>query len=247
MSERIKMLRDMKSSMKNSFKDFSMVYQPQVEVLSNGSVSTVSYEALTRWSSVRADEFISVAEDYGIMNELGDWVLNKVISDVRPMNSKQPKHKYYFNISGKQVQKNGRFSLSLEKAIYREKINPALIGVELTETISVVDMSSLRWLVDHLNEIGIDVALDDFGIGYSGIQKLQKLNVQKIKVDKSFLNFHDKRSLSILDYVIKLSKDIGVTAMVEGVETQQQQQKLMDMGYQKFQGYLFGKPSVLVA
>ncbi|HQR96934.1 MAG TPA: EAL domain-containing protein, partial [Thiotrichales bacterium] len=195
----------------------------------------------------RDPTFISVAEDYGIINELGDWVLNRVIKDARQFNAKRQQHKFYFNISGKQVQKNGRFSLALEKAIYREKINPAFIGVELTETISVVDMSSLRWLVDHLNDIGIDVALDDFGIGYSGIQKLQKLNVQKIKVDKSFLNFKDKRSLSILDYVVKLSKDIGISAMVEGVETPQQQDVLMNFGYQKFQGYLYGKPAMLVA
>lgn len=98
-----------------------------------------------------------------------------------------------------------------------------------------------------MNGVGIDVALDDFGIGYSGIQKLQKLNVQKIKVDKSFLNFKDKRSLSILDYVVKLSKDIGISAMVEGVETPQQQDVLMNFGYQKFQGYLYGKPAMLVA
>lgn len=247
MSERIKMLRDMKACMNNAFQDFSLHYQPQVEILVNGQINTIGYEALTRWSGVRADLFISVAEDYGIINELGDWVLNKVIKDARQFNAKRQQHKFYFNISGKQVQKNGRFSLALEKAIYREKINPALIGVELTETISVVDMSSLRWLVDHLNDIGIDVALDDFGIGYSGIQKLQKLNVQKIKVDKSFLNFKDKRCLSILDYVVKLSKDIGVAAMVEGVETQQQQEVLMNFGYQKFQGYLYGKPAVLVA
>ncbi len=247
MSERIKMLRDMKACMNNAFQDFSLLYQPQVEVLNNGNIHTIGYEALTRWSGVRADLFISVAEDYGIINELGDWVLNRVIKDARQFNAKRQQHKFYFNISGKQVQKNGRFSLALEKAIYREKINPAFIGVELTETISVVDMSSLRWLVDHLNDIGIDVALDDFGIGYSGIQKLQKLNVQKIKVNKSFLNFKDKRSLSILDYVVKLSKDIGISAMVEGVETPQQQDVLMNFGYQKFQGYLYGKPAMLVA
>lgn len=247
MSERIKMLRDMKACMNNAFQDFSLVYQPQVEVLSSGKINTIGYEALTRWSGVRADLFISVAEDYGIINDLGDWVLNKVIKDARLFNVKRQQQKFYFNISGKQVQKNGRFALALEKAIYREKINPAFIGVELTETISVVDMSSLRWLVDHLNDIGIDVALDDFGIGYSGIQKLQKLNVQKIKVDKSFLNFKDKRSLSILDYVIKLSKDIGVSALVEGVETKEQQEIPMNFGYQKFQGYLYGKPTVLQA
>ncbi|HQT05268.1 MAG TPA: EAL domain-containing protein, partial [Thiotrichales bacterium] len=66
-------------------------------------------------------------------------------------------------------------------------------------------------------------------------------------VDKSFLNFKDKRSLSILDYVVKLSKDIGISAMVEGVETPQQQDVLMNFGYQKFQGYLYGKPAMLVA
>lgn len=207
MSERIKMLRDMKACMNNAFQDFSLLYQPQVEVLNNGNIHTIGYEALTRWSGVRADLFISVAEDYGIINELGDWVLNRVIKDARQFNAKRQQHKFYFNISGKQVQKNGRFSLALEKAIYREKINPAFIGVELTETISVVDMS----------------------------------------VDKSFLNFKDKRSLSILDYVVKLSKDIGISAMVEGVETPQQQDVLMNFGYQKFQGYLYGKPAMLVA
>ncbi|UCG19086.1 MAG: EAL domain-containing protein [Thiotrichales bacterium] len=193
--------------MNNAFQDFSLLYQPQVEVLNNGNIHTIGYEALTRWSGVRADLFISVAEDYGIINELGDWVLNRVIKDARQFNAKRQQQKFYFNISGKQVQKNGRFSLALEKAIYREKINPAFIGVELTETISVVDMS----------------------------------------VDKSFLNFKDKRSLSILDYVVKLSKDIGISAMVEGVETPQQQDVLMNFGYQKFQGYLYGKPAMLVA
>jgi len=247
MSERIKMLRDMKASMNNAFRDFSLMYQPQVEILNNGQANVIGYEALVRWSNVRADLFISIAEDYGIINEIGDWVLNSVIKDARKFEAQNIQKKFYFNISAKQVQKNGKFSLALEKALYREKINPKMIGIEVTETALVSDMSSLTWLVDHLNDIGIDVALDDFGIGYSGIQKLQKLNVQKIKVDRSFLNFKDKRSLSILDHIIKLSKDIGVMAMVEGVETQQQKDILLGFGYQRFQGYLFGKPSALFA
>lgn len=247
MSERLKILRNMKTSMGNAFKDFSLLYQPQVEVLTNGQINVIGYEALTRWSDVRADIFISVAEDYGIINELGDWVLKKVIQDARLFSSKQPTKQFYFNLSGKQVQKNGQFSLALEKALYQERLDPAAIGVELTETATIADMSSLVWLVDHLNELGVDVALDDFGIGHSGIQKLQQLKVKKIKVDKSFLDFKDKRSLSILDYISKLSKDIGVAALVEGVETREQQDKLMHLGYRNFQGYLFGKPTALAA
>lgn len=247
MSERLKILRNMKLSMSNAFKDFSLLYQPQVEVLNNGQVNVIGYEALTRWSDVRADIFISVAEDYGIINELGDWVLKKVIKDVRLFESKHPAKQFYFNLSGKQVQKNGQFSLALEKTLYQERLNPATIGVELTETTSITDMTSLVWLVDHLNELGVDVALDDFGIGHSGIQKLQQLKVKKIKVDKSFLNVKDKRSLSILDYISKLSQDIGVSALVEGVETREQQDKLIQLGYRNFQGYLFGKPMALAA
>jgi len=247
MSDRLRILRDMKTSMGNAFKDFSLLYQPQVEVMKDGKVNVIGYEALTRWSNVRADVFISVAEDYGIINELGDWVLQSVIKDARPFDNKPNPKKFYFNISGKQVKKNGKFSIALEKAIRKEKINPAMIGVELTETVSVSDVSSLAWLVDHLNDIGVDVALDDFGIGYSGIQKLQQLNVKKIKIDKSFVNLQDKRSLSILDYMSKLSQDIGVTALVEGVETSEQKDVLMNLGYHKFQGYYFGKPTALAA
>jgi EAL domain-containing protein (putative c-di-GMP-specific phosphodiesterase class I) len=98
-------------------------------------------------------------------------------------------------------------------------------------------------MVDHLVSMGIRVALDDFGIGHSGIYKLQHLNINEIKVDKSFLQVDCPRSMAILKYTLLMARDIGVEVVIEGVEQERDLMKMLQMGAEYFQGYLFGKPT----
>lgn len=257
--EHHQILNCLQQSISHDFQDFSLVYQPKVHVVAKDASfqsKIVAYEALTRWGSVRPDIFISMAENHGFIDDIGEWAVDEVLKEITQLNSPftashspfTASHKnvrVYLNLSGKQVIRNGRFITHLEKSLDTYGIEPSRLGIELTETIAVSDITSVKWMVDHLVAMGIRVALDDFGIGHSGIHKLQQLRVNEIKVDKSFLQVNCPRSMAILKYTLLMARDIGVEVVIEGVELEQDLMKMLQMGAEYFQGYLFGKPKPL--
>lgn len=250
--EHYQILNCLQQSISHDFQDFSLVYQPKVHVVAKDASyqsKIVAYEALTRWGSVRPDIFISMAENHGFIDDIGEWAVDEVLKEITqihsPFTASHKNVRIYLNLSGKQVIRNGRFITHLEKSLVTYGIEPSRLGIELTETIAVSDITSVKWMVDHLVAMGIRVALDDFGIGHSGIHKLQQLRVNEIKVDKSFLQVNCPRSMAILKYTLMMARDIGVEVVIEGVELEQDLMKMLQMGAEYFQGYLFGKPKPL--
>lgn len=227
---------------KNGFKEFTLVFQPIIFMTGDGE-NLIGYETLIRWR-LPPDFFVPIAEQNGLIVEVGKWVVKKLFTLINHYNnSRKPYAKFYFNVSAAQV--NPEFLNYLSRLIAEHQIDTSQIGIELTETAIVPDADLLIEFVQSITLLGIDVTLDDFGIGSSGMSRLQNLAVKKIKIDKSFVK-SDTKSLAILSGVSSIAKQLNVSVVVEGVETREQLEMLCDMGFCLFQGFYFGKPDNLL-
>jgi EAL domain-containing protein (putative c-di-GMP-specific phosphodiesterase class I) len=224
--------------------DFYLEYQP---FMSCGSDSVNTVEALIRWNhpslgKVMPGEFISIAEENGMILKLGEWVFEKVCKDI-DIFKRYNIQKISINISPKQLM-DCNFVLNIEELIKKYKIETSLLEFEITETI-LMDTSGI--VVDNLNrlkELGITFALDDFGTGYSSLNYIKHFSVDTIKIDKSFINTmcHDEKDMAIVNTIIYLSNVLDKNIVAEGVETTEQLEHFKDHKKCNIQGYLFSKP-----
>lgn len=226
--------------------EMELVYQPKVS-LQTGNI--IGAETLMRWNSklfgpISPVEFIPIAEESGLIIEIGEWLL------------KQSCHTLYewqqrfaapltlaVNISMKQFIEED-FVAMAKAIIYKSRIDTKHLTLELTESL-MIDGSSLS--VDKLQELrrlGVCLSIDDFGTGYSSLSYLEKLPVDELKIDRSFLqNITDsKRSESIVRAIITLAQGLGLKTVVEGIETESQRQLLQNLGCNIYQGYFFSPP-----
>ena len=221
-------------------------YQPKVNVLSN---RMVGMEALLRWrhpelGAVSPAQFIPVAEESGLINEIGDWVLHQAALQQRIWQSQGFRIvPIAVNLSLRQFsQKNLAEKI---QAIVRDAGIPAqFIELELTESI-LIDMGteSLR-VMDQLNEAGFDLSLDDFGTGYSSLSRLKLLPVKSLKIDQSFVRDidTDENDEAIVNATAVLAHAMEMKVIAEGVETQAQLDFIRDLQCEEYQGYLFSRP-----
>jgi diguanylate cyclase (GGDEF)-like protein/PAS domain S-box-containing protein len=221
-------------------------YQPKVNVLSN---RMVGMEALLRWhhpelGAVSPAQFIPVAEESGLINEIGDWVLRQAALQQRIWQSQGYRIvPIAVNLSLRQFgQKNLAEKI---QAIVRDVGIPAqFIELELTESI-LIDMGteSLK-VMDQLNEAGFDLSLDDFGTGYSSLSRLKLLPVKSLKIDQSFVRDidTDENDEAIVNATAVLAHAMEMKVIAEGVETQAQLDFIRDLQCEEYQGYLFSRP-----
>jgi predicted signal transduction protein with EAL and GGDEF domain len=221
-------------------------YQPKVNVLSN---RMVGMEALLRWhhpelGAVSPAQFIPVAEESGLINEIGDWVLRQAALQQRIWQSQGYRIvPIAVNLSLRQF---GQKDLAEKiQAIVRDVgISPQFIELELTESI-LIDMGegSLK-MMDKLNEAGFDLSLDDFGTGYSSLSRLKLLPVKSLKIDQSFVRDidTDENDEAIVNATAVLAHALEMKVIAEGVETQAQLDFIRDLQCEEYQGYLFSRP-----
>ncbi len=226
--------------------EFQLHYQIQV----NGDYSPIGAEALIRWDNpdlgpIYPDQFIPVAEETGLIIELGEWVLNKACAQIKTWSQQASTRDMLLsvNISVKQIM-HADFEKMVKTAVLKTGINPASLMLELTESIFIEDTEVLIAKMRALKNIGIRLSLDDFGTGYSALQYLKRLPLDQIKIDQSFVrnletDLYDK---SIVLAIITMAKTLNFTLIAEGVETETQKQLLLEGGCTEFQGYLFGRP-----
>ncbi|MDO9474881.1 MAG: bifunctional diguanylate cyclase/phosphodiesterase [Caulobacter sp.] len=221
--------------------EFAMVYQPIVDAR---SCQILGYEALVRWNSpqfgpVSPADFIPVAEETGLMLELGDWILRQAMKDCRRWGGPYVS----INLSARQFlyQKIGDRILQYAQDC---DLPAARIQVELTETAIIDDVERASENLRVLREAGVRVALDDFGTGYSSLTYLQRFDIDCIKIDKSFVDdiTTDRESAMIVASVTRLAKALGMSVVAEGVETEPQRQVLLAAGCDYLQGYHYGRP-----
>lgn len=222
--------------------EIEVAYQPIVN-LSSGRVEVV--EALARWQHstlgmIPPSVFIPIAEEAGLIADLGVLVLAKACRDAKKM----PDHiKVAVNLSAAQFAKSD----VVEAVIFGLADTGLLenrLEIEITESVFLADDSRNLKTLEQLRKLGISIALDDFGVGYSSLSYLTAFPFDKVKIDKSFIANIDRRETgAVLSSIVHLSKALNLTLVVEGIETAHQLEELRSLGVTLGQGYLFGKPA----
>lgn len=229
--------------------EFKLVYQPQFNLKSE---RIVGVEALLRWHSeehgiISPDEFIRIAEDSGQMHALGEWILTKALTDVQEWN----KHLKYevpvaINISTTQLQK-GNIEDVIMKISEGHNFPMYLLELEITESALMENVHAHIETFKKLQKHGIGLSIDDFGTGYSSMSYLQRLPLDTLKIDKSFVRdiATSKHDISIAKAIIGLAHILSLKVVAEGVETEAQAACLKDAECDIVQGYLYAKPMSL--
>lgn len=226
---------------------FRLYYQPQVN--EDGHIHGA--ESLVRWVHPEYGmkypaSFIPLAEENGIISPLGQWILETACAQLLAWQQVKTCRKLTLavNVSAKQFHQLS-FIEQIKKLIQHYSIDPALLKLELTESILVEDIDWVIATMNDLNEIGIQFSLDDFGTGYSSLQYLKRLPLNQLKIDQSFIQdiATESGDEAIVSTIIVMASNLGINVIAEGVETEQQRQCLVEKGCKNFQGYLFGKPT----
>lgn len=223
--------------------ELSVVYQPQIDLTTN---EVVGVEALARWTSpalgsVPPDRFIPVAEDGGMIPQLGGWVLQTACLALADLQVQMGRPlRLAVNVSPRQM----RGSAWLEEivaAIDGAGIRPEQLEVEITEGLLIEDHGDVVATLQSLRDLGVAIVVDDFGRGYSSLAYLTKFPIDKIKIDRSFVQeiVSVDHNAAIVDAIIVMAHALGMTVVAEGVETEAQERYLRERGCDEVQGYRY--------
>jgi diguanylate cyclase (GGDEF)-like protein len=222
--------------------DFQVFYQPLIDV----SINKIrSFEALIRWphqtrGMITPDTFIPIAEETGLIINIGEWVLREACKQAMLWPSDIS---VAVNLSPLQF-RNPSLIGSVVGALAASGLNPNRLELEITETALLGAEKRNHEILRSLRNLGVRISIDDFGTGYSSMSYLQNFSVDKIKIDKRFVQGLDngKSSGAIIQAIINLGIEIGVGTAAEGVETSEQLESVLDRGCNLVQGYLFSRP-----
>ncbi len=224
---------------------FALVYQPQIS-LHSGELTGV--EALIRWhhperGMVRPDEFIEVAERIGIINELGDWVIETACRQAREwIDAGLPEFRVSVNISGSHFRSPDLVN-TVKAALAQYALPASRIELEVTEGVMQTGGESVE-IFRRIKALGVRIAIDDFGTGYSSLASLKKLPLDCLKIDKEFVHdMLDKNEHAvIIATIVGMAQALGMEVIVEGVEHLQEMIYLRGLNCDTVQGYFFSKP-----
>jgi diguanylate cyclase (GGDEF)-like protein len=241
LQERRDIERDLKLALLRD--EFTLHYQPQHDLQRTG---VVGYEALMRWrhpirGEIPPATFIGVAEQAGIITEIGEWVLRTAC---REASRWEEPVKVAVNLSPAQFRKNDVAS-SVERILGETGLDPHRLELEITETLLLQNTDFVLDQLNRLRALGVSIAMDDFGTGYSSLSYLARFPFDKIKIDRSFTRSVDKdhNVQAIVTSIIGLGSTLSMTITAEGVETAEQAEALRRAGVDQVQGYLYGYPT----
>jgi EAL domain-containing protein (putative c-di-GMP-specific phosphodiesterase class I) len=222
-----------------------LVYQPQVEA---GSGRTIALEALMRWRTedgrlVPPDRFIPVAEQSGLIKDLGAWAMRSAIAQAAALHAAGHALRLAVNVSMNQLLVPD-FERMVGEALAAGGLPATALELEITESVAMQSPDVVLPKLAALKAMGVGVAIDDFGTGYSSLSSLEKLAPDRLKIDRSFITGLDAETGggSIAAMIIELARSLGVKVVAEGVETARQRQRLQALGCHELQGYLFARP-----
>lgn len=223
-------------------KDFRVFYQP---IHGSSDNALIGFEALLRWNSsthehMGPDTFIPMAEEFGLIAEIGEWVLEHSIADA----CKWPEHlSLAINVSPRQLG-SGRFYQLVSKVLSRAGFPANRLELEITETTILKDEDAIIEELFQLKALGLKIVLDDFGTGYSSLSHLNRYPIDKIKIDRSFIDGFEisERRAKFVRAIAGMSIGLGIEVTAEGVETEEQLNLLRLMSCKYVQGYYFGQP-----
>jgi len=243
-SQHLETEQDLRVAIENK-NELEIYYQPKIDT-TNNQISGA--EALIRWNHpikglIFPDEFIHIAENTGLIIEMGNWIIEKCISDISIWNNNGINNlKIAINLSAKQFQ-NDNLINHISSMINKYNITPKQLEFEITETLSMANIDATLRILSDLKNIGVSIAIDDFGTGYSSLSYLKKFPINTLKIDKSFVMdmVDDDEDGIIVKTVISMAHSLGFQTVAEGVETKQHVEALKELKCDQLQGYYYSK------
>lgn len=228
--------------------EFTLHYQPIVD-MKTGQVCSV--EALIRWQDpdfglIPPDQFITIAEETGLIEPMGEWVLNQAMHDLRQWQKSGLNINVAINVSSRQcINTRGMgFDQVLQECFNRHHVNPRNVHIEITESMLMGDASHCLSTLESIRHLGSQIYIDDFGTGYSSLSYLKKFPISVIKIDRSFVeNALDNNSnANLVKAIVMMGQSLEMELVAEGIETEAQWHFLQELGCHFAQGYLISKP-----
>lgn len=246
MVSRLQLETDLRQGLERE--ELRVAYQPIVD-LQTGRLS--GFEALLRWKhplkgSIRPREFVSMAEETGLIVPIGQWLMRRVLADLGEWLRDFPDHRNLFvsvNVSDREFIQP-EFTSLLDNALLEASVPAGALELELTERM-LMHYSKLRAdTLPRLRDRGISIAIDDFGTGYSSLSRLQRLPIDKLKIDQSFIRDMDRseENAELVRTILAMGKNLGMKCVAEGVEKRQQYDQLKELGCEFAQGFFIAKP-----
>jgi diguanylate cyclase (GGDEF)-like protein/PAS domain S-box-containing protein len=248
-SRRLTVANDLRKALEDG--QFDLYYQPQVDAL---ELRITGLEALIRWNHptrglLTAGEFITIAEDLGMMSNLTRWVLDRACRDLKNWRDRGIKlERMAINFSPRMIEKPD-FISDLMRTLDFYGIAPSSIEVEITENVPFHDMESTTQVLNAISALGVRIAIDDFGAQYSSLNYLRSLPIDTLKIDRAFvMEIRDQTDDSpIIKAIVAIAAGLGMNVVAEGVETAIQADFLKSLGCNQMQGYLYGHPQPFAA
>jgi EAL domain-containing protein (putative c-di-GMP-specific phosphodiesterase class I) len=226
--------------------ELSLLFQPKINI-SKGCI--VGAEALLRWhnselGNISPNVFIPLAENLGLINDFGTWVLNRACSEAMLWQGlSREKLQVSVNVSPQQF-RTGTLLHSVEQALERSNLPCDRLELEITESLLVQDSDKPLAILKALNDRGVSLALDDFGTGYSSLSYLSRFPLQVLKIDRSFIRDLEvnQNSKALVDAIIAMAHSLDLDIVAEGIENEKQLNFLRRRGVEIIQGYFFSPP-----
>jgi len=248
LDEEVREYFKIKNNLRNAVtnRELFLEYQPIIDAVEN---KIVGAEALLRWNYegrkvIQPMKFIPVAEKNGYMQSIGEWVMLEACMQNKLWQNKGYSPIYVsVNVSIIQLEQP-KFCETVEKVLNDSQLNPEYLQLEITETIFTKNYEKIADTIRRINELGVKIAIDDFGTGYSSMGQLSRLEIAKLKIDKSFIwEIHRSENKNkIVKAIISLAKSLNLDLTAEGVEASDQLDFLIENGCNIVQGYLYSKP-----
>jgi EAL domain-containing protein (putative c-di-GMP-specific phosphodiesterase class I) len=226
--------------------EFTLHFQPQVDAVSG---RTIGAEALVRWlhpemGLVMPDRFIPLAEQTGLIAQLGEWVLRSACLQASDwQNAGQPPLRMAVNISPRQFQRPDLYRM-IDEILKETNLDPGCLSIEVTESVVMQDVDHAIETLVRLKNLGVHLAIDDFGTGYSSLSYLKRFPIDLLKIDRSFIMDIPAISddIAIVSAVIAMAHQLNIKVLAEGVQSTEQRDILLSHRCDELQGYLFAHP-----
>ncbi len=243
---RLSIEKDLRIAIENN--QLEVHYQPQVSIHSG---TIIGAEALVRWvhpqrGNIPPMNFIPIAEETGMIQELGEWILSSVLHQItqwQQQNLLEGIHSIAVNVCPKQFMQTG-FTDTIIQLIQASKVPADMIKLEITEGTLIHNMEKIIDTMRQLKDAGLHFSMDDFGTGYSSLSYLKRLPLDELKIDQSFVRdiADDENDAAIVETIIAMGRHLGLSVIAEGVETEAALERLKQQGCASYQGYLFSRP-----
>jgi len=221
-------------------------YQPQFD-LDTGRI--VAAEALARWNHpelglIAPGVFIPIAEDQALIHTLGRHMIEQVLAAVTSWNERGIALEVSVNVSANQLTTLAFFDL-LDRDLGRVGLPANAITIEITESYPILDTPSIAIRLDELRQRGLGISIDDYGIGYSSLQQLERIPATELKIDRSLVQDGSVQSLALMTAIVELAHWRGLRVVAEGIETDEQLALVRELGCERAQGFLLAMPMPL--